>query len=417
MKKLVERRLPWMLLSTLPLAGCNGPRYDAYYTVETGLRDVSILYADSLADETYLRPSDAGPHGQLLPNEIILSAMEMRQTKGLEPAGPWTLVALRIDPCANRAEEPGECENEIRGTFQPRAENSVLFDDFALHAIYSVTRVELSSFFVRYITLRNERLSALRDNAAVLPGPTLNVQALFSYDKEFAPEFKRIVLDHVGEANLTRVAWIVNDGKVDTDPLGNPLLEPFDQWEFGALLVQDGVGKPSPISTLQSTLVQVVQADPPPSGDYYSGDRNYAVSSFPLPVAEPDLTLLFNTQAALEAPQAQLSNAYRAARRLENPTKHDPSTTDCASCHLSHACERIVESWADVEVDEQDTYTSEFLLNTDSFMAAGTMRAFGYGPVGAVISQRTVNDSARVAQQMRELVPMPDLMMGLYEND
>jgi len=125
----------------------------------------------------------------------------------------------------------------------------------------------------------------------------------------------------------------------------------------------------------------------------------------PTPVFPEDapFSLLWSRDQALTASKEQQSADYDAALVIENPTLKSVEQESCVSCHTTLPVRRWAEATLGLSAqDRPQRFESSFDLsltaNPEVSASPSMFRAFGYRGQEVGISQRTVNESAAVAE-------------------
>ena len=111
---------------------------------------------------------------------------------------------------------------------------------------------------------------------------------------------------------------------------------------------------------------------------------------------------LYSSSTIASIPKADAEQAYNAALRLENPTKHTSETIDCGSCHVSHTRQTAEANFGFTAQGREDRYDAE-LVGT-GLVSSVRVHAFSYGEGGLQISQRTANETAAVVKYFNEKI-------------
>jgi cytochrome c553 len=167
---------------------------------------------------------------------------------------------------------------------------------------------------------------------------------------------------------------------------------------FGGYDVNAGVATPLVVPRVNGNQQGVV----------VNGDKTgpFSSSLSPAPTGADTLGMLLDAtrldilaSANPSAAQQALTAGESAASALENPSVHDSTTADCASCHLAESARVFGDQFAATHgLDAAGT-------STQTFTAAQTLRACGYVGTTPVLSQRTINESALAAERMGALLP------------
>lgn len=305
---------------------------------------------------------------------------------------PYRFVSMRLDPCANILHINGNlssCERNIRLVFQPlHLENGkVSAIDNNVHAIYQPDERTFASFVNGVRDLRAAAGAAARDEG-------LSLHPVIAREGLEGPYFKGLIgLMHryLRASSLSRIAFF---GDTNTAHLGH--------WPMVAFNVKDGKAVRIALPKLavqageETKLVQRIEGatsgflqEPAPRGDMKP-------SLFP-PMTPPD-------PAEMEGfIKAFLTEKYQAAVQVENPDKHDPFTSDCASCHMAAATRLGLAKemrGMGLELPEADAYRSQsFNLKSDvtSEFSHQALQIFSYFKTEPKIAPRAVHDAAASA--------------------
>jgi hypothetical protein len=103
---------------------------------------------------------------------------------------------------------------------------------------------------------------------------------------------------------------------------------------------------------------------------------------------------------------AELEQAFASAIRVQNPDIHDSESIDCANCHLAEGARFIGETVHTFVAPNDFSHTRDLshLRTNDSVT---NLHAFSYLGKDPSIMRRTANESAIVAERMKELVSQP----------
>ncbi|HEY0705540.1 MAG TPA: hypothetical protein VGG33_02015 [Polyangia bacterium] len=351
-----------------------------------GVNDVSYLFPlpKTVAEINNLLavdPKIAGP--TLLTDAMMTTALK----EGFFVLGgdgfrsELRVVGLRLDPCAavTAVPDPATCRSEVRLVAQPvRGSGGVVSTtDIAMHLLYQVTRADLDALLAGLLALKpgNENLSAL----PLGPHPLMVKQGLAG---AFAKGTNALILKHVAPAKLLKVATM----SVSREP---------DEWDFvqfevraGNLIAQNiaglhDAGNPSPRMFISITSL--------PGGRRYSSTPPDEAIGFPE-------ALRTSTSVQQLSPEA-LKAALGRLGDIENPAKSSVEKVDCASCHFG------IEARAFYEGLTKTKTTLSFVAppgqnivqSVPANGAPGNTRAFGYIDQKVSVSQRVINESARVA--------------------
>jgi hypothetical protein len=133
----------------------------------------------------------------------------------------------------------------------------------------------------------------------------------------------------------------------------------------------------------------------------------------PAPSGDDTLGLLLDptrlgvlSDANPDAARQRIQTGFDAAVALENPSIHDATTADCASCHVVGAARSFAERAAKdraIGLSSARRYAGEPTSSVTPGSAAEALRACGYVGRVPTLSVRTRNESVVAAAKMEEL--------------
>lgn len=310
-----------------------------------------------------------------------------------ERSSPYRFVSMRIDPCANILHINGDmrsCERNIRLVFQPlHLENGkVTAIDSNIHAIYQPDEKTFLSFVNGVRNLRAAAGAADRDEP-LSPQPVIAREGL---ESPYFHGLLGLMHRYLRASSLKRVAFF---GDTNTEHLGH--------WPMVAVNVHDRKAVRAPLFKLafqpgeEVKPVQRIEGatsgflqEPMPRGDMKP-------SLFPS-VTQPE------DPSEMEAfIKAFLNEKYQAALQVENPDIHDPSTADCATCHMAVSTRLILARemrGMGLTPSETDAYKSQsFNLKSDvtAEFSQQALQIFSYFKTEPKIAPRAVHDAAASA--------------------
>lgn len=345
--------------------------------------DVSILVPLPEASKrtSMLGPDAGGPRGELLPRGLYA------QLPTLEKFGDNVLmydllrvVGIRLDPCfptLDRA-SPDGCKPQVRVVMQPIRLEAVddqltlVAVDVAVHLFYSVETPALEELLAWTMDARKQAVP----DAASAPLGVHPALARDGVEGPFAQALGARLLGAVGEDNLTRVTVMT------LGDFGNV-------WIFAGFDVSGDTLVPFGIPTISANAQKVSNTD--------SSGMTFAAGKFQPPVSGPeDVSVWLDSSAASAATPTVQEQAFAALLRLENPGRHDPTTVDCATCHVAPAARQ----WATENLGLAASDFDEEYRDPSGRPVAGAttsrtdeLRMFGYFDTRPSISQRTVNET------------------------
>lgn len=349
-----------------------------------GLNDVSVLFPLPPAIDTpgYMTATDAGARGPLLPQDVFdaIPTFPVTPSQGLL-YDRMRVLAIRFDGCSGGV---GQCEPEIRLVMQPMNSGGKARDS-ALHLFFRLTQDEMTEVV--------SGLRALRELApeVTTEGPLDVHPALLAQGVEgaYGVALRELVLAHAGEDNLIRATFFLRAPPVN------------EVWFFGGFDRDAG--------TLSAMDVVGVGTDPQrviltTTSDTYEYDLT------PAPTTPEDGSALLSTAAADAATEEERAAAFASFLRLENPKVYVPDQLMCAGCHV--AAYATAEATRRFGLDAStfpDRYgsTRDLSMRGRSAGNPSSLRAFGWFGDEAMIAQRTINESAAVADDLDARYPPP----------
>lgn len=360
-----------------------------------GLNDVSILFP--IAEREALRElpqlETEGAFGVLLPKTYRAKLPQLLPVEQTETFRNLRLVAARIDPCfPSDASSSPLCLKQIRFVWQPIVQQNGVHvaQDTALHTFYALSDDEFSRLLTELKMIRIEAgIPNARMSEKLDVHPLLKAKGLTG---RYFQELKRVLLHFTGQRNLSRVTFMTNH-------MNNNV------WDFGGLDIENGEAKAITIPRIEKTLQRIV------NGAVHFGQPTFFTGGIvPAPTQTDDnVTLLASNSRAIRPIEDEevIEKAAQAAVRIQNPDRHNPNTMDCVSCHVAQTAFRFADRqfpWlllARRHSGEAFLSQNFSLANTTSDPnRTDNLRAFGYFEQMPAISQRVINESARVAERL-----------------
>ncbi len=377
-----------------PTPPCDAPGAPPCAAADGGydLNDVSFLYPlppPARLDALLALDADGG-RGALLPRALYDAMPELEQ--GTPRATTWAqlrVVAVRVDPCfpGSAPPAPASCVQQVRLVAQPvrnglDAGVPTTTADATVHLFYTLADADFLEAR-RALRQLKELAGAATDSRPLDVHPVMLREGP---DGAYAGALSEAVIRLCGEQNLSRVAFMA----VATG--GNT-------WTFGAFDVVGGGLVDATIPRLTDKTRQGVQELG--SESFHNGVL--------LPGApnDPMLALLAEREMRLLDARS-LDRALTAALRVEHPDRSSPRTVDCASCHVASRARRHAEAFHQQDNSAHaDAFQAPARFDLRRVDAAGddprALRAFGYFGAKSALSQRTINESAAVAQALSAL--------------
>lgn len=394
-----SQRAVSLLFATLSLVtSCTRPApqaqpdaaADAATTVDPrllGLNDVSILLPlpSGPTAQGYLSASSSGAKGALLPQSVFaqIPGFPVMPSEGLE-YDKMRVVSVRFDPC-NVAQPGDPCAAQVRMVMQPvTAAGST--KDSALHLFYSLTSEQFAAVVTALRSLRT--MAAGATNGPLDVHPVLAAQGMSG---AYATALNALLLANAGEQNLTKMTFFLR---------APPLQE---VWFFGGFTRSNGMLTRLNIQGVGTSNQRVIHTP--------SDNDGFEYAFTPEATTPEDHRALLSTAQMDAATDEARRDAFAGFLRVENPDAHTVDALPCAGCHVStfvtgRARQRF--SLAD-EMFAAHVFRSSRHDLTVRGLAAQTpssLRAFGYFHGDVMISQRTVNESAKVADEIERLYPL-----------
>ena len=351
------------------------------------VNDVSFLLPlpANVKTDPILVPETQGDAGSLLPQRFL----DLLPPLAHSPDAPQfiselAVVGIRIDPCFPGIDPSGEpCRSLIRMVWQPLVQDSgtISTADTAIHSFYELSASEFDEL-TRKLSLLNSSSGVSTRGLPLQIHPALAGQGL---PGTYWQQLRAILLSYTGDKRLTRFTFMT-------------LEAPKTMWDFGGFDVDHGKITRMVIPRVQTRLQSLINASPAP--DAFSGGEK--------PEAPGDtdtFNRILERSSDLTSGDASLLRANAdSIFRIENPKINSPATIDCASCHAAQAA-RI---WAETKFPDLHLGESQFKFQsslnlqnvTTSLRSTHSMRAFGYEGRNPAISQRTVNESAAIAETL-----------------
>lgn len=348
------------------------------------LNDVSwLLPLPPVSQPTLLLGLEAnGGRGELLPRALYDALPGLIAGDAPETLfASMRVVSVRLDPCFP-ATATGGCLKQLRLVVQPLSSVSVGTQDGTLHLFYVLSEPDFAD--------ARQTVWALKALAGrETDGKPLDVHPVMKREGlggEYARTLHAMVKRLCGAQNLSRVAFM-------------RLVQLDRAWRFGAFDVVNGALVADPIPRLTGSLTQQgVQEFG--NTDFRSGELQPAASGDELPVLLSESELRLTDQRTYE-------RAVTSALRLEHPGRSSPKTADCGSCHVVSRALTNARKERPIDVS---THGDRFVANPrfDLSRVDGardgddprSLRAFGYFEDKSALSQRTINESAEVAEAL-----------------
>lgn len=348
------------------------------------LNDVSWLVPlpSQLGLPAMLDLTSNGGRGPLLPRALYdeLPGGLLAQEDPALVFARFKVVSIRVDPCFPATPSSGGCIRQLRLVAQPMGfDGAPTTEDATLHLFYELSEADFADAKRTVFELRALAAGAT-DGKPLDVHPVMKREGLTG---PYATKLHAMVTRLCGAQNLSRVAFMA-------------LVQHDVAWRFGALNVDHGHLVADLIPRLNNLSQQGVQE----FGNTSSrrGELQPAASGDQLPV------LLSESEFKL-TDQRTFNRAVTSALKIENPGLSNPKTVDCGSCHVASRALRNAEAERPIEVSgftEKYVGNPRFDLRRVDGMGDDPrgMRAFGYFGSLSALSQRTINESAEVADAL-----------------
>ena len=351
-----------------------------------------------LNDVSFLFPLPASPalESQLLGLDALLSPalyaglpviIEGRDAGELYTA--LRVVSARIDPCfpTTAPPAPAACAKQLRLVAQPLALDSALgltTEDATVHLFYDLSPQQFDAAMRTVLELRAQA-GGLTDGQPLDIHPVMRAQGLSG---AYAQKLKAMISAHCTSQTLVRIAFM-------------HVAATGSAWRFGAFDVVAGQLVAAKIPRTPDLTVQGVQEFG--STEFRSGQLVPAASGDQLPVLLSESSMRLTDEKTLQ-------KALKSALTIENPERSTPQTIDCASCHVASRARTNAERRRMVDTTGYDeAYLAPARFDVRRVDAVGedpkALRAFGYVGGRGAWSQRTVNESAAIAEALSRSGP------------
>jgi hypothetical protein len=370
----------------------------AVRTKTVALHDVSVLLPLAApTSPTLLRLDAAGRGGALLPKASYDAIPLFRAGTSFGAAlafDTFRIVAARIDPCfpdpAVARTTPSLCRTQLRLVAQPIVQGPLpggfSASDSAIHLLYDLPKDRFETFARQWI--------ALGDGAPRTTASRLGIHPILARegDGATARALRALILREAGPASLTQVTFMRGDD--------------IANWHFGGFAVSR-----SGLSALEifglagaERTIQRIQFG-------FGGVTDISPSSPLSRDLEPFFGKLEPVEGRAEGTlvltgtPSQRQRAMETALRIQNPLVSHAENVDCATCHHAGPLARRAESLGVARVGTA-AFVSDRDLATDDGpnLSLRDVRAFGYFGDRPAIAERTVHESAVVADLVEDLL-------------
>jgi hypothetical protein len=251
--------------------------------------------------------------------------------------------------------------------------------DGTIHLFYDMTDTEWPDV-VAGVTALKELAKTATDGKPLDVHPVMKAEGL---EGAYAKRLNQLITDFCGEQNLSRVAFMISgmDGA---------------NWTFGAFNRKGTLLEVDPIPRFTDKNEQQVQE--------HGNEQRRNSEMIPSPTNIDLTTILSYTELQL-SDDLTLQRATKEALQIENPDKETPQTIDCASCHLASRALTFAASNRNIDLTSfSDRFIGASRFDLRRVDAAANdpfaQRAFGYFHDKSALSQRTINESAVIAEAL-----------------
>lgn len=317
-----------------------------------------------------------------------MTTVEELNAMGEEAFDRLKMVAFRIDPCF-KDHFYENCRKQVRVVWQPfeiskpRALAAVsdesevsefgLFKDAAVHTFYDLNEADFSAFLKKLAEIKKTYQVNTRGKSLTVHPGFKNVRFL----KSITDSIKIVV----SSEKISRIAFM----QLETSGL---------HWRFSSFdVVQSSLKPMVPAHLVQPEIDLMLHS---PWSRRLLGDD--------IPVKTQQRDQLLNLAFSAEKTQNQ-EKQLRSALRVENPNRHLPGTIDCISCHVApRVKERALKSLGAVgkTILSQSRFKQSGYNLTNQTRSRSEFRALGYFGTDLEISDRVINESAAVAEQLNQ---------------
>lgn len=374
------------MLAGVALLACEAPSVpDAGGTPDAGRYVPTQRQPLGLNDVTLFLPLEPLDAGSPFPRPTELLPLHVFERVTSIPGDVLTdlsrlrVVAVRFDACDRSA--PGECPAGAPGVFrlvlQPvMGDGSV--EDVTFHAFYPVSPGEVWPV-----------VDELRALAALAPLPVesaLAVRAAFLEVPAWRAGVGALVSRYARAERLTRLTLF-----------GQLTMRAALIWVFRGQQLEGGAFVPMRIPSIADTAQQVL----------LTGGTSYSVT----PVADvpAGFRVSLDDVSFRAATSVAQREALEALGAVDNPELHTADTVQCVSCHVATTllAPRAADAGVSLEALESPYRNPRYDLTPLGSEARRfrTLRALGYLGTAPLVSQRVVNESAQVVDELERRFP------------
>ncbi len=397
------------------------------------VNDVSILFPITV--EKKLVPLHvAGNLGPFLSEKrfeefMNVSEWNVNSRKAADLYKSLRVISLRVDPCFPDLinDKPG-CVPQVRLIVMPTEVETfdgvkVSVTDATLHLLYDIPKDDWPKLVQDLRQLKADQKTDLTSGVSLGIHPHLAAESSQA-EGPYQDRLLSIVRSYVGEQRLARLAFM----QTPTSFSGTKSI-----WQFGAVDVHQGAlvrTKPLPHiekdqdfdSLLRFQVTQSFKGpfnpfgplDFSPHPDDIGDDTRNGVISPKLTAKDQVAFLVDSRNWAKNSQSPEVIEAFTKLLRVENPEMNDIKTTDCVSCHISTQLKTVLKKY---KLNEEDNRFQAARYAPPAGVAWNRVETqgkipgkehwmtvnFGYFVDLPSISQRTINESAKVAAELNQL--------------
>lgn len=344
-------------------------------------------HALGLNDVTWLLPLEPLDAASALPDAAAL--IPLASFTRLTTAEPvvrtersWLrVVGVRFDLCDRAVVGPcaDDAEASLRLVLQPMHGPPTRAEDIALHAFFPIPRADVP-----------EVVDTLRALAAMQNVPTaapLQPNTAVLSDLAYRAKFGALIGRYAKSERLTRLTLF-----------GQETEHAAIVWIFRGEELQNGALQPITIANVDAGAQEVL---------LFGGD-SYLVT--PLADAPSGFARVVMETSFRNSTVPEQVDSVKSLLAVDNPLLHTSQTAMCVTCHVSTTllAPRTLNSGIDAGAwPERFTSGAFDLTPLDAPNRGRTLRALGYFNELPFISQRVINESANVVDEIEARFPAP----------
>jgi hypothetical protein len=343
------------------------------------LPDVSVLFPipNALPNPNAIHPQVTGSLGPLIPSSLISSLPLLEPHLSTDSQGnQLEIVSVRFDPPQVRL-----IFQIFKTVVESDGRTQVVAFDTAVHAFYNIGDVTNFMSELKSVNAEARQDLSIQDSLDVHPS-----LSRYGLNGNYGRALKALVLKWCGEQNLFKLTFMAATGE-------------HLRWEFGGLNYNHGAISPLVIPKIDIAGVQKFINSSPSAGEFAGG----GIDLKPNGQNEFDALVANSADAQATTPQ-KLELAHFTSVTLENPLLSITDNTDCASCHVA----QMTKIWTEGRLPGAASETQNIYTNTKfnlsnahpNKMRTDNLRSFGWFAGTPSVSQRTINDSAIVADRL-----------------